>query len=77
MIGLKIPKVIFKTREGDTSTSPNECSIGGKWVDKSTDDYFKAKFALLLISWTCKYSITAASEHIHYLVPERPTITHP
>ena len=43
MIGLKIPKVIFKTREGDASTSPNECSIGGKWVDKSTDDYFKDK----------------------------------
>ena len=43
MIGLKIPKVIFKTREGDSSNSPNECSIGGKWVDKSTDDYFNKK----------------------------------
>ena len=43
MIGLKIPKVIFKTREGDSSNSPNECSIGGKWVDKSTYDYFKIK----------------------------------
>ena len=40
MIGLQIPKVIFKTREGDSSSSLNECSIGGKWVDKSTDDYF-------------------------------------
>ena len=39
MIGLQIPKVIFKTREGDSSASPNECSIGGKWVDKSTDEY--------------------------------------
>ena len=47
MIGLKIPKVIFKTREGDSSNSPNECSIGGKWVDKSTDDYFKGKRVIL------------------------------
>mgnify|MGYP006265594433 CR=1 FL=1 len=50
MIGLKIPKVIFKTREGDSSNSPNECSIGGKWVDKSTDDYFKDKSCLLYTS---------------------------
>ena len=43
MIGLQIPKVIFKTRVGDSSSSLNECSIGGKWVDKSTDDYFNGK----------------------------------
>jgi Peroxiredoxin len=43
MIGLQIPKVIFKTREGDSSSSLNECPIGGKWIDKSTDDYFNGK----------------------------------
>jgi peroxiredoxin len=41
--GFKVPKVIFKTREGDTAENDGTCSIGGKWIDKSTDDFFKGK----------------------------------
>jgi hypothetical protein len=41
--GFKIPKVIFRVREGDTSDDETICAIGGKWIDKSTDDYFKAR----------------------------------
>ena len=36
--GFKIPNVVFKVREGDTSLSEEFCAIGGKWVDKTTDD---------------------------------------
>ena len=45
----KIPNVIFKTREGDTSETEGACAIGGKWVDKSTDDFFKGKRVVLEI----------------------------
>ena len=34
-------------REGDKSGSLNECAIGGKWVDKTTDDFFKGKRVVL------------------------------
>ena len=39
--GFKIPKVIFRVREGDSSKDEEICAIGGKWIDKSSDDYFK------------------------------------
>jgi peroxiredoxin len=45
--GFKLDKVIFKCREGDKAGSLTECSIGGKWVDKSTDDFFKGKRVVL------------------------------
>ena len=35
--GFKLNKVIFKLREGDNAANQNECAIGGKWVDKSSD----------------------------------------
>ena len=38
--GFKLNKVIFKLREGDKASNPNECAIGGKWVEKTTDDFF-------------------------------------
>ena len=41
--GYKLNKVNFKIREGDKAGNTNECPIGGKWVDKSTDDFFKGK----------------------------------
>tara|TARA_B100000131_G_scaffold317207_1_gene358745 strand:- start:845 stop:979 length:135 start_codon:yes stop_codon:yes gene_type:complete len=41
MKNLIIPKVIFKTREGDISNNIETCAIGGKWVDKTTEDFFK------------------------------------
>jgi peroxiredoxin len=45
--GFKIPKVIFRVREGDTSNDETICPIGGKWIDKSTDDYFESKRVIL------------------------------
>ena len=45
--GFKIPNVIFKVREGDTSLSKEFCAIGGKWVNKTTDDYFKNKRVII------------------------------
>jgi peroxiredoxin len=50
--GFKIPKVIFRVREGDTSNNEAICAIGGKWIDKSTDDYFKGKRVILFsLTW--------------------------
>ena len=37
--GYKLSKVIFQMREGDKTNNPNECAIGGKWVEKTTDDF--------------------------------------
>ena len=45
--GFKLEKVIFKTRDGDSAKNINECAIGGKWIDKTTDDYFKGKRVVL------------------------------
>ena len=63
MIGLKIPKVIFKTREGDSSNSLNECSIGGKWVDKSTYDYFNNK-RVVIFSLPGAFTPTCSSQQL-------------
>ena len=41
--GFKLDKIVFKLREGDKANKPSECSIGGKWVEKTTDDFFKGK----------------------------------
>ena len=45
--GYKLEKVIFKIREGDEAGSHNECPIGGKWIEKNTDDFFKNKRVVL------------------------------
>ena len=37
---LKIPKVTFRTREGDEVETDGGCAIGGQWVNKTTDAYF-------------------------------------
>ena len=63
MIGLQIPKVIFKTREGDSSSSLNECSIGGIWVDKSTDDYFNGK-RVIIFSLPGAFTPTCSSQQL-------------
>ena len=39
--GFKIPQVTFRIREGDTSDNEIACAIGGKWTNKSTDDFLK------------------------------------
>ena len=48
--GFKIPQVTFRIREGDTSHNEIACAIGGKWTNKSTDDFFKNKSCLLYTS---------------------------
>ncbi len=45
--GFKIPQVNFRIREGDTSDNEIACAIGGKWTNKSTDDFFKNKRVIL------------------------------
>ena len=45
--GYKLDKIIFKLREGDKASKLSECSVGGKWIDKSTDDFFKGKRVVL------------------------------
>ena len=45
--GYKLKKVIFKIREGDKTNDSNECAIGGRWITKTTDDFFKGKRVVL------------------------------
>tara|TARA_B100001057_G_C22737367_1_gene906350 strand:+ start:399 stop:947 length:549 start_codon:yes stop_codon:yes gene_type:complete len=45
--GFKLNKIIFKLREGDKVSKPNECANGGKWIEKTTDDFFKGKRVIL------------------------------
>lgn len=45
--GFRINKIKFKIREGDKETNLSECAIGGKWIDKTTDDFFKNKRVVL------------------------------
>ena len=39
--GLKIPKVTFRTRIGDEVETDGGCAIGGQWLNKTTEDFFK------------------------------------
>ena len=38
--GYKLKKIIFKIREGDKANNSSECAIGGRWITKTTDDFF-------------------------------------
>ena len=61
--GFKIPKVIFRVREGDTSNDETMCAIGGKWIDKSTDDYFKGK-RVIVFSLPGAFTPTCSSQQL-------------
>ena len=61
--GFKIPKVVFKIREGDTSENDGTCAIGGKWVNKSTDDLFKDK-RVVLFSLPGAFTPTCSSQQV-------------
>ena len=61
--GFKIPKVIFRVREGDTSNNEAICAIGGKWINKSTDDYFKGK-RVILFSLPGAFTPTCSSQQL-------------
>ena len=41
--GFKIPQVTFRIIDGDASDNEVACEIGGKWTNKSTDNFFKNK----------------------------------
>ena len=61
--GFKIPNVVFKVREGDASLSEEFCAIGGKWVDKTTDDYFKNK-RVVIFSLPGAFTPTCSSQQL-------------
>ena len=61
--GFKIPQVIFRIREGDTSESEGVCAIGGKWTNKSTDDFFKGK-RVILFSLPGAFTPTCSSQQL-------------
>ena len=60
MINVKVPQVVFRTRVRDES-------IGGdnpfKWEDKTTEDYFKSKTAIL---FSLPGAFTQLVQHINY-----------
>ena len=61
--GFEIPKVIFRVREGDTSNDEEICAIGGRWIDKSSDDYFKGK-RVILFSLPGAFTPTCSSQQL-------------
>ena len=61
--GFKIPRVTFWIREGDTSDNEIECAIGGKWKNKSTDDFFKNK-RVILFSLPGAFTPTCSSQQL-------------
>ena len=61
--GFKIPQVTFRIREGDTSDNEISCAIGGKWTNKSTDDFFKNK-RVILFSLPGAFTPTCSSQQL-------------
>ena len=61
--GFKIPNVNFKVREGDDSLSEEFCAIGGKWINKTTDDFFKGK-RVVLFSLPGAFTPTCSSQQL-------------
>ena len=61
--GFKVPEVIFKVREGDVAENVEACAIGGKWVDKTTDDFFKGK-RVALFSLPGAFTPTCSSQQL-------------
>ena len=60
---LKIPKVTFRTREGDEVETDGGCAIGGQWVNKTTDDYFKGK-RVVVFSLPGAFTPTCSSQQL-------------
>ena len=44
---LMIPKVTVRVRIGDEVETDGGCAIGGQWLNKTTDDFFKGKRSVL------------------------------
>mgnify|MGYP001460405452 CR=1 FL=1 len=60
---LKIPNVTFRTREGDEVETDGGCAIGGQWVNKTTDDYFKGK-RVVIFSLPGAFTPTCSGEEL-------------
>ncbi len=61
--GFKIPQVTIRIREGDTSDNEIACAIGGKWKNKTTDDFFKNK-RVILFSLPGAFTPTCSSQQL-------------
>ena len=73
IIGFKIPKVVFRVREGDSSDDETTCAIGGKWIDKSTDDYLKDK-RVIIFSLPGAFTPTCSSQQLPGFEKNAPKI---
>ena len=62
-MNFKIPKVTFRTREGDEVETDGGCAIGGQWINKTTDDYFKDK-RVVLFSLPGAFTPTCSSQQL-------------
>ena len=63
MEGMKIPKVTFKVREGDSMPEGGGCPIGGTWKDVTTNDYFAGK-RVVLFSLPGAFTPTCSSKQL-------------
>ena len=61
--GMVIPKVTFRTRIGDEVETDGGCAIGGQWINKTTDDYFKGK-RVVLFSLPGAFTPTCSSQQL-------------
>ena len=61
--GMLIPKVTFRTREGDEVETDGGCAIGGQWINKTTDDYFKGK-RVVVFSLPGAFTPTCSSQQL-------------
>ena len=60
---LKIPKVTFRVRTGDEVETDGGCAIGGQWINKTTDDFFKNK-RVVLFSLPGAFTPTCSSQQL-------------
>ena len=60
---LKIPKVTFRVRIGDEVETDGGCAIGGQWINKTTDDFFKDK-RVVLFSLPGAFTPTCSSQQL-------------
>ena len=60
---LQIPKVTFRVRVGDEVETDGGCAIGGQWVNKTTDDYFKGK-RVVVFSLPGAFTPTCSSQQL-------------
>ena len=60
---LMIPKVTFRVRTGDEVETDGGCAIGGQWLNKTTEDFFKGK-RVVLFSLPGAFTPTCSSTHL-------------